>query len=71
MMQVHYEGAVVGEYQADLVVAGRVIVECKAVSNLDAIHEAQLLNYVKASAIRVGLLLNFGRPRLQFRRMVV
>jgi GxxExxY protein len=66
-----YEGAVVGEYQADLVVDGRVIVECKAVTTLDPIHEAQLLNYLKAAGIRVGLLLNFGRPKLQYRRFVV
>ena len=65
-----YDGAIVGEYQADLVVDGRVIVECKAASTLDSIHEAQLLNYLKAVGIRVGLLLNFGRPRLQYRRFI-
>ena len=70
-LQVKYEGAVVGEYQADLIVEGRVIVECKAVSQLDPVHEAQLLNYLKATGIRVGLLLNFGRPKLQYRRFVV
>ena len=70
VFQVKYEGAIVGEYQADLVVAGKVIVECKAVSNLDPVHEAQLMNYLKASAIRVGLILNFGRPALQYRRFV-
>jgi len=70
-LQVKYEGAVVGEYQADLIVEGRVIVECKAVSQIDPVHEEQLLNYLKATGIRVGLLLNFGRPRLQYRRFVV
>jgi GxxExxY protein len=68
---VKYEGAIVGEYQADLVVAGKVIVECKAVSNMDSVHEAQLINYLKASGVRVGLLINFGRPTLQYRRLVV
>jgi len=68
---VKYEGAVVGEYQADVVVAGKIIVECKAVTNLDPIHEAQLMNYLKASGLRVGLLVNFGRPKLQYRRLVV
>jgi GxxExxY protein len=68
---VRYEGAVVGDYQADLVVAERVIVECKAVSNVDPVHEAQLMNYLKASGLRVGLLINFGRPKLQYRRMVI
>ena len=70
-LQVKYEGAIVGEYLADLVVEDRVIVECKAVSQLDPVHEAQLLNYLKATSIRVGLLLNFGRPKLQYRRFVV
>lgn len=62
---VRYDGAIVGEYQADLVVSGKVIVECKTVSNLDAVHEAQLLNYLKASGIKVGLLINFARPKIQ------
>jgi GxxExxY protein len=71
VFQVMYEGTVAGEYQADLVIAGKVIVECKAVSNLDPVHEAQLMNYLKASGLRVGLLINFGRPKLQYRRFVV
>ena len=60
-----------GEYQADLVVSGEVIVECKAISNMDLVHEAQLMNHLKASRIHVGLLINFGRPTLQYRRFVV
>jgi GxxExxY protein len=70
-LKVHYEGVVVGEYLADLIVGGRVIVECKAVSHLDPAHEAQLLNYLKAMNLRVGLLFNFGRPKLQYRRFVL
>lgn len=66
-----YEGTVVGDYQADLVVVGKVIVECKAVNALDSVHEAQLLNYLKASGLHVGLLINFGRPKLQYRRLVL
>ena len=66
-----YEGIVVGDYQADLVVGGKVIAECKAVSALDPVHEAQLLNYLKASGLHVGLLINFGRPKLQYRRLVL
>jgi GxxExxY protein len=68
---VRYEGTVVGDYLADLVVAGKVIVECKAAHGLDSVHEAQLMNYLKASGLRVGLLINFGRPKLQFRRIVL
>jgi GxxExxY protein len=69
--QVRYEGNIVGEYQADLVLSSKVVVECKAVSNLDPVHEAQLMNYLKASGIRVGLLINFARSKLQYRRLVV
>ena len=68
--QVAYEGTVVGNYVADLVVDGRVIVEVKAAKQLDAVHDAQLLNYLKATGIRVGLLLNFGRAKLQVKRLV-
>ena len=71
VFHVKYEGAIVGEYEADLVVAGKVIVECKAISNMDSVHEAQLMNYLKASGVHVGLLINFGRPTLQYRRLVV
>jgi GxxExxY protein len=68
---VRYEGVIVGDYVADLVVSAKVVVECKAVTNLDQVHEAQLMNYLKASGIRVGLLINFARSKLQFRRLVV
>jgi len=71
VFHVKYERAIVGEYQANLVVAGKVIVECKAISNMDSVHEAQLINYLKASGVHVGLLINFGRPTLQYRRLVV
>lgn len=67
---VAYEGTIVGDYLADIVVDRKVIVECKAVSRLDPIHEAQLINYLKASEVRVGLLINFGRTKLQFKRLV-
>lgn len=70
-LKVKYEGAVVGDYVADLVVADRVIVECKATLHNDPVYEAQLLNYLKATGIRVGLLLNFGRPKVHYRRLIV
>lgn len=57
---VYYGGQVVGEYFADLLVADTVIVELKAVKGLLEAHEAQLLNYLKATPYEVGLLLNFG-----------
>jgi len=64
---VYYDGAVVGEYYADLVVEDLVIVECKAIKQLGDDDEAQLLNYLRATAYEVGLLLNFG-PKPDFRR---
>jgi GxxExxY protein len=64
---VYYDGVVVGEYYADLVVEDLVIVECKAIKQLDDDDEAQLLNYLRATPYEVGLLLNFG-PKPDFRR---
>jgi GxxExxY protein len=63
-----FRGRVVGEFKADLVVNGSVIVELKAVRSLDPAHEAQVLNYLRASVLEVGLLFNFG-PRPQVRRL--
>lgn len=64
---VYFQGHLVGEYQADVVVNDLVIVELKAVSRLLAEHEAQLLNYLRATPYEVGLLLNFG-PKPEFIR---
>jgi GxxExxY protein len=68
-IQVFYKNAEVGEYFADLIVENCVIVELKAVENVVKVHEAQLLNYLKATEIEVGLLLNFG-PTADYRRKV-
>jgi GxxExxY protein len=59
-ISVFYDGQILEEYFADLVVADCVIVEIKAVKSLEQIHEVQLVNYLKATSLRVGLLLNFG-----------
>jgi GxxExxY protein len=67
-IQVCYSCEIVGEYFADLIVADRVIVEVKAVKVLAQEHEAQLLNYLKATPYEVGLLLNFGPKPEQKRR---
>lgn len=70
-IHVKYENTFVGEYVADLVIENRVIVEIKAVRALDDIHQAQLLNYLRATGIKIGLILNFGTPRLGIKRMVL
>ena len=69
-ISVHYKGNVVGEYFADLLVNEVVICEIKAGEGLATAHQAQLLNYLKATGVKVGLLLNFGSSRVQFKRMV-
>jgi len=60
-IKVYYESEQVGDYYADLIVSDLVIVELKAAENICEEHEAQLLNYLKATDIEVGLLLNFGK----------
>ena len=59
-IEVHYDGVLVGNYIADIVVEEKVILELKAVSKINPRHEIQLINYLKATGIKVGLLLNFG-----------
>ena len=66
---VYYDGQVVGEYFADVVVNETVIIELKAVRQFLKEHEAQLLNYLKATQLEVGLLLNFG-PKAEHKRKV-
>ncbi len=69
-INVNYEGVIVGEYFADILVEGCVIVEIKAVEKLCEEHSAQLLNYLKATQIEVGLLVNFG-PKPESKRKVL
>jgi GxxExxY protein len=68
-IEVYYDGVAVGEYFADFLVEGAVIVELKAVEQLAPEHDAQVINYLRASSIDVGLLMNFG-PKPEFRRKV-
>jgi GxxExxY protein len=70
-VQVKYPGVVVGDYSADLLVADCVVVELKVAAEYNPLDEAQLLNELKASGIKVGLLLNFGRSKVQLKRMVM
>ena len=69
-VQVRYEGLVVGDYFPDLMVEKCVIVEIKAVCALDSFHRQQCLNYLRATNLKLGLVLNFGRAHLQVARVV-
>src|SRR3990170_7154192 len=68
--KVIYRKKEVGIYYADLVVEDKVIVEVKSVERVDDIHRAQLLNYLRISGLRVGLIINFARPKLEYERLV-
>jgi GxxExxY protein len=65
-----YDGVIVGAYTADLLVEKAVLVELKAVTALDTVHRAQCINYLKGTGLWLCLLLNFGNPRLEIKRVV-
>ena len=67
---VRYHGVIVGQYIAELLIGQAVAVELKAVRAIDNVHRAQCVNYLKASNLRLCLLLNFGRLRLEIHRLV-
>ncbi len=69
-MTVVFDGVVVGEFCADLLVEGQVLVELKAVSDLSDVHTAQALNYLRATGLPVCLLINFGRPKIEVKRLL-
>jgi GxxExxY protein len=68
-ISVFFRGNRIGDFKADLIVDEKVLIELKAVRTLDHAHEAQLINYLKAANIEVGLLLNFGR-KPEFKRFI-
>ena len=68
-IEVYYDGLIVGTYFADLLVEDKIILELKSAETLAPKHESQILNYLKATSIEVGLLLNFG-PKPQIKRKV-
>ena len=69
-IQVSYENVVVGDFVADLLVEGKIIVELKSVRVLDDAHSAQCINYLKGTGLQVCLLLNFGKERVEVKRIV-
>lgn len=69
-LQVRFKGVVVGDYAADLLVEGKIVVELKADVEYQPAHEAQLLNELRGTGIHLGYLINFGRERVEYKRMV-
>ena len=67
-LTVKFRNVVIGEFYADLLVENKILMELKAVNNLANEHFAQILNYLKATGIEVGLIINFGNPKLEYRR---
>lgn len=67
---VSFHGKIVGDYIADLIVENTIIVELKALEKISEIHKAQTLNYLKATNYQLALLLNFGKWRLEYQRLV-
>jgi len=69
-ISVFYDEQNVGEYYADLLVEEQIVVETKAVKQVDSIHLAQCLNYLKATGLKICLLVNFGSPKVEIKRVV-
>lgn len=69
-LKIKYEGIVVGDYNADLLIEKSILVELKAVTALDKNHYAQCLNYLKATGLKLCLLLNFGTQKVQIKRII-
>ena len=69
-IRVNYKGTVVGDYEADIFVEGKVMLELKVAKQYNPGDEPQLLNELKATGIKVGMLINFGRDKVEFKRMV-
>ncbi len=69
-IKVEYKGVEVGDYHADIIAENKVILELKTGKTFNPIHEAQLLNYLRATGIKVGLLINFGEEKCEHKRLV-
>jgi GxxExxY protein len=69
-LPVLYKGDLIGDYEADLVVDGKVILELKSVSRLNSVHDAQAHHYLAATGLQLAIIINFGESSLQYRRVV-
>jgi GxxExxY protein len=68
---IRYKGEDIGSFYADIVVNDDIILELKAIENLTKAHEAQLLNYLKGTGLKLGFLINFGKEKAIYKRMVL
>ena len=71
LLKLTYEGINIGSDKVDFEIGGKVLVELKAVSELSDIHKAQMISYLKASGLRIGLLINFAQIKLQIKRIIL
>ena len=69
-LPVSYKGDLIGEYEADLVVDGKIVVEIKSVSRLTSAHDAQAIHYLATTGLQLAIIINFGETSLQSRRIV-
>jgi len=70
-LKVLYDGIVVGDYFADLVVENEILIELKTINSITEVHQAQCLNYLKATGYRLCLLINFAKPKIEIKRIVL
>ncbi len=69
-LKVKFRGQVVGDFYPDILVNGKLILELKSIKSISSEHEAQMINYLKATGLNVGLIINFGRTKLEWKRLV-
>ena len=67
---VYFQNRIVSQYIADILVDNKIILELKTVDTISDIHKAQVLNYLRATGLKLGLIINFAKPRLEYKRMV-
>jgi len=70
-VRVYFEGKLVGNYCADILVDGKIILELKAANGISDVHRAQVLNYLRATGMKLAIILNFGKSRLEYERLVM
>jgi GxxExxY protein len=68
---VYFQNKVVGQYFADILVDNKIILELKTVTAISDVRKAQVLNYLRATGIKLGLILNFAKPSFEYKRMVL